>query len=312
MKPAAPDPRAPSLRTRCAPALEQALARAAASLDTQARTALRAFVRAQLAADGGFRGRSGDGDLYYTVFGLECARALEIDVPVEPIRRFVESRLDASLDFVHLTCLVRCIEILAPDGAPLACGAGLSERLARHACAEGGYHRHPARRRGSVYESFIGALAAESLREALPNPGGLGAILAGLGKASGGFVNSEGWGVASTPASAAALLLLHELGEPLPPKSVAWLLGQQRAGGGFAAAPLAPISDLLSTATALHALNRIGALQGVAIDRCLDFVTGCWDDSGGFHAHAFDRRPDCEYAFYGLLALGNLVAPGGI
>lgn len=309
MKPAAPDPVAPSLRTRCAAGLQRALARAAASLDTLARAALGALVRAQLAADGGFRGRSGNGDLYYTVFGLECARALELDVPVEPIRRFVESRLDAPLDFVHLTCLVRCIEILTPGNAPLACGAGLSEQLARHACAEGGYHRLPGQRRGCVYESFIGALAAESLGEAVPNPAGLGAILSGLGKASGGFVNRDGWGAASTPVSAAALLLLRELREPLPPKSVAWLLGQQRAGGGFAAAPLAPASDLLSTATALHALNRIGALRGVAIDSCLDFVTGCWDDSGGFHAHAFDPRPDCEYAFYGLLALGNLVAP---
>ncbi len=310
MSPAAPAPLVPRLRTRCAAALQRALARAASSLDTQARSALSAFVRAQLAADGGFRGRTADGDLYYTMFGLECARALELDLPVEPIRRFVESRLDAPLDFVHLTCLARCIEKLAPGGAPPACGAGLSERLARHACAEGGYHRQPGQRRGSVYESFIGALAIESLDEPLPNPAGLGAILASLGKASGGFVNSDGWGAASTPVSAAALLLLHELGEPVPPKRVAWLLGQQRAGGGFAAAALAPVSDLLSTATALHALNRIGAIESVAIDSCLEFVTGCWDDSGGFHAHALDPTPDCEYAFYGLLALGNLVAPG--
>ncbi len=312
MKPAWTDPPSVGLRTCCAEALQRALARGAASLDTQARSALSGYVYGQLGEDGGFRGRAAAGDLYYTVFGLECARALGLDLPLDRIRAFVETRQDAPLDFVHMTCLARCLDLLPSGGGSPASRARLSGQLAGHVCVEGGYHRQPGQRRGSVYESFLGALAAESLGEALPNPAGLSALLARLRRPSGGFVNSDGWGATSTPVSAAALLLLCELGQPVPAQSVEWLAGRQRAGGGFAAASLAPLSDLLSTATALHALNRIGSLQAVEIESCLGFVTGCWDDSGGFHAHGLDRTPDCEYTFYGLLALGNLVAETGM
>jgi hypothetical protein len=41
----------------------------------------RAFLHGQLAPDGGFRGRDGNSDLYYTVFGLEASVALDADIP---------------------------------------------------------------------------------------------------------------------------------------------------------------------------------------------------------------------------------------
>ena len=70
--------------------------------------------------------------------------------------------------------------------------------------------------------------------------------------------------------------------------------------------PHAPLPDLLSTATALHALT---ALQ-VPLDRvkepCLDFIDTLWTNAGAFHGHWGDDAVDCEYTFYGLLALGHL------
>jgi hypothetical protein len=52
----------------------------------------------------------------------------------------------------------------------------------------------------------------------------------------------------------AAITLLHQLEMPLNPDAGHWILNQMHPSGGFLAMPMAPIPDLLSTATALHAL----------------------------------------------------------
>jgi hypothetical protein len=39
---------------------------------------------------------------------------------------------------------------------------------------------------------------------------------------------------------------------------------------------------------------------------CLDFVDSLWSNAGGFHGHWGDDHLDCEYTYYGLLALGHL------
>jgi hypothetical protein len=100
--------------------------------------------------------------------------------------------------------------------------------------------------------------------------------------------------------------IFWELGHPAPNGSLPWLIQRCSRQSGFAAAPLVPVPDLLSTATALHALSQFNSLPPEITDRCLDFVIGLWDESGGFVGHALDRTPDCEYTFYALLALGNL------
>jgi hypothetical protein len=41
-------------------------------------------------------------------------------------------------------------------------------------------------------------------------------------------------------------------------------------------------------------------------EACLDFVDSLWNAEGGFHGNWTDDELDCEYTFYGLLALGHL------
>ncbi len=64
--------------------------------------------------------------------------------------------------------------------------------------------------------------------------------------------------------------------------------------------------DLLSTATALHALAGLETSLDSIREPCLDFLDSLWDNAGGFHGHWADDTLDCEYTFYGLLALGHL------
>jgi hypothetical protein len=71
--------------------------------------AVREFLRRQLMPDGGFSGRDGRSDLYYTVFGLEASLALGVDLPHERINAYLDSfETGDSLDLVHLTSLTRC------------------------------------------------------------------------------------------------------------------------------------------------------------------------------------------------------------
>jgi hypothetical protein len=64
--------------------------------------------------------------------------------------------------------------------------------------------------------------------------------------------------------------------------------------------------DLLSTATALHALSALHAPFDDIREPCLDFVDSLWTSQGAFYGTWADETPDCEYTFYGLLALGHL------
>jgi len=111
----------------------------------------------------------------------------------------------------------------------------------------------------------------------------------------------------STNPTAGAVVLLNNLHLPINAEVGKWLRARLHAQGGFVAVPDAPIPDLLSTATALHALAALDVrLTEEQTESCLDFVDSLWDASGGFHGHWSDDYIDCEYTFYGLLALGHL------
>ena len=70
--------------------------------------------------------------------------------------------------------------------------------------------------------------------------------------------------------------------------------------------PHAPMPDLLSTATALHTLAGLQVPLESVKEPCLDFIDTLWTNEGAFHGQWADDHVDCEYTYYGLLALGHL------
>jgi hypothetical protein len=122
----------------------------------------------------------------------------------------------------------------------------------------------------------------------------------------GGFANQPGQTLGLTPSTAAVATLLHTLGGEYPPGLESWLLARCFTEGGFFAVPAAPIPDLLSTATALHALACMNAPLYAVREPCLDFIQTLWTGGGAFCGSWADPTPDCEYTYYGLLALGSL------
>ena len=283
------------------------VARLAPRLLGESSNLVRDFLRGQLQPGGGFPDRSGSGDLYYTVFGLESLVALQADIPVDEIRRFLSHyRAGESLDLVHLTCLARCWATLPPPRLDADSVAALVFRIEAFRSDDGGYHPRPGSPHGTAYHAFLALGAYQDLGVNVPRANDLCASLRSLQVANGGFANEPHTGTAATPATAAAVMVLRHLDAPVPDGTAAWLLARCHAGGGFLAAPAAPMPDLLSTATALHALTALHAPVEPIAERCLDFVDTLWTNRGAFYGTWADEAPDCEYTYYGLLALGHL------
>ncbi|MBL9126628.1 MAG: hypothetical protein JNL97_03220, partial [Verrucomicrobiales bacterium] len=69
---------------------------------------VREFFRRQIGPEGAARDRGGRPDLYYTIFAVAGAQALDVPLPTASIRSWLESHGDGhGLDFVHLGALAR-------------------------------------------------------------------------------------------------------------------------------------------------------------------------------------------------------------
>lgn len=257
---------------------------------------VRQFLLSRLQPDGGFAGRSGPSDLYYTVFGLEGLLALQSEIPAEATASFLSRFGDgANLDFVHLTCLARCwagVGGVAPHG--------VIARMSAFRREDGGFDA------GTVYTAFLALGAYQDLRAELPAPEALLRSLDAMRAADGSYSNRPGADVGLATSTAAAVMLQRHLGGTPDPELAQWLLQCVHPQGGFRAMPAAPIPDLLSTATALHALSAMHQPLDDIRENCLDFIDTLWTNRGGFHGNWGDHELDCEYTYYGLLALGHL------
>jgi hypothetical protein len=270
------------------------VARLAPSLLQEAADRVADFLLSQLNDDGGARDKSGKSDLYYTVFVLDGLVALRRDVPAR-VRPFLERHGDGEgLDLVHQACLARCWAAM-PKGS-FARADRLAERLEARREKDGGF--------GSLYSTFVAHGALEDLGRT-PKTDGVAALIASLAQPDGGYANGAEIPAATTPTTAGAVTLLHHLGEPVPPKAIEWLRARAADAGGFLAVPAAPIPDLLSTATALHALVAAHAPISDLKDKTLDFVDSLWTGQG-FCGTWDEEKPDAEYTYYALLSLGHL------
>ena len=259
------------------------------------------FVTEQLCDDGGFAGRAPGGDLYYTLFALAALEALGADVPAETPRFLKRFGPGDTLDLVHLSALARCWTHVPGGPGEGPARGGMLARLAELRCGGGGFSHVPHAPTPTAYGCFLALGAMQDLHVGVDD---FAPCIVRMRSADGGYANMPDMPVGSTPATAAAVVTLRQLDVPVDHRVAPWLLSQCR-GGGFVAAAAAPMPDLLSTATALHALAMLDAPLDDIRESCLDFVDSLWTGSA-FTANLADPRPDCEYTYYGLLALGHL------
>ena len=299
---------------------------------------VRDFLLRQITLEGGGADRAGRPDLYYTIFVLAGLEALQAEIPKASVEPFVSGFGDGeNLDFVHLGALARCRAAIGGTGAPPhvqtaqhhntgaasappsdASGKRAAERtfhladsllarLEKFRTADGGYDVKPGAAHGNAYGCFVALGAYQDLAREIPEALRMVQCLKFLETPDGAWGNVRGMRQGTVPATAAAITLLHQLGMPISAAAGDWLLAQIHSDGGWLAVPGAPLPDLLSTATALHALACLDRpLPDAQREKCLDFVDTLWSAEGGFHGHWADDALDAEYTFYGLLALGHL------
>lgn len=275
------------------------------------------YVRGLLNSDGGFRGRGSRSDLYYTVFGLSILVALDEPLPAREIAEYLRRFHDSGdLDLTHLGCLARCWAVLRtaaatgllPEAAlDDAARAALARKVEAWRSADGAFAQDAGEKHGTVPGCFLAVGACEDLSVSCGDTQAIARCVRSCQAEGGGLAIVPGEPIGSVPATAASVRVLFTLGQPLEAAWGRWLREQCFQGGGFVVHPICPEPDLLSTAVALHALEALG--QSLGDDdrrRCLGFVRGLRTEEGGFRGHADPEPSDCEYTFYGLLALGHL------
>lgn len=292
------------------------VARLAPKLLGEAAELVEGFIRRQQNDNGGFRDRKGASDLYYTVFGLDSLVALQAQPDFDRVENWLKSfGAGEGLDFVHLCCLARAWSAM-PDlnRFPADRRAELIERLESFRATDGGFHPQPGRPHGTAYGAFLALGAFQDLKQDLPDPLRLVQSLkfletrdrAWANERPEGFPDNEALAAGSTNATAAAISVLRNLQVPVARETGQWLLERLHREGGFCAAPGTPMPDLLSTATALHAISGLQLPIEPLREPCLDFIDTLWVNEGSFHGNWTDETLDVEYTFYGLLALGHL------
>lgn len=271
----------------CSQVLAETARRAALCLADESRAEIAAFIRGQQQPDGGFRGRASASDLYYTHFAVQALDALGEPLPVEALAGYLRDRPSAGgAELVHLACQA-CVSARVRPGCR---DDEALQGLGRFRIPGGGFREKADAGSSSAYACFLSVLAHEAQGVAVADPEALVASLRTMSPHV-------------TTAVAARAMLLAALGAP-EAAAADLLMSRAARKGGFRAATLVPIADLLSTATALCALRMLGQPLGGLRDSCTGFVESLWHDSGGFCGHWVDSTPDCEYTYYALLALG--------
>jgi prenyltransferase beta subunit len=246
--------------------------------------------------------------LYYTVFGLESLRALQQPIP-DSVRAYLQKFGDGStLDFVHRCCLARCWAIV--DSAGFAEREGLAAHILANRSRDGGFAQRCGEAQGNAYALYLAISALQDIAVPLPAVSELLTSLAGCRAADGGYGNHPKSATGTTPTTVSAVLVLHALGQPVDKSIIDWLKASRWPQGGFRANHQAPMPDLLSTATALHALACVQSAPNASqVEADLDYIDTLWTNSGAFHGHWAEDDVDVEYTYYGLLALGHLSLP---
>jgi geranylgeranyl transferase type-2 subunit beta len=275
----------------------------------------RAFVRSRQQPDGGFAGREGDSDLYYTSFAV---RSLAISGGLEPdearrIGAYLASHSPETLSIVDLLSWLSAVAIVSASGGGLSIQIDadrIAERLESVRTRDGGYARTTAGAAGSTYQSFLVALAYELIGRPLPSRDALVEFVHNRQRDDGGFVEIAPMKRSGTNPTAAAVALLGmfaAIDDDLR-DDVRGFLGDVKSDeGGFQANTRIPFADGLSTFTGLLSVQDLGLDDVIDSAAVRAFIAGQLEfPTGGFRGAAWDEQADVEYTFYGLGTLGLL------
>jgi geranylgeranyl transferase type-2 subunit beta len=284
------------------------------------------YLRTQQNPDGGFSGREGGSDLYYTGFalrGLAVLDALTSETAV-PAARFLADSLTRQATVVDFYSLLYACLLVQVSGGPDVLAASpadwpdrVAATLETYRTADGGYAKVPGHAGGgSTYHTFLVALCYELLARPLPRPAEVVRFVVSRRRDDGGFVEvapMRRGGTNPTAAAVGLLQLAEEWGEAgslsaeIREGVAVFLAEMPSMEGGLRANGRAPLADLLSTFTGAWTLAQMNALDRIDTEAALAYARSLETEGGGFHGGLWDEGLDVEYTFYGLGVLGLLL-----
>lgn len=262
--------------------------------------------------DGGFAGRQGASDLYYTGFALRGLGLLGALTPEIATRAgaFLQQRLTPTLpstDFYSLVYSAVLLELVAGIDVFAAAGqdrqAMVAAYLTRFWREEGGYAKTDSSPHPSTYHTFLAITCQQLVDLPLVDAAKTIQLVTSRRREDGGFVELAPLTQSGTNPTAAAiglLRMLEALDEPTRRDAAAFLAQMQSSEGGLRANGRIPVADLLSTFTGLVALADLGALSSLDLPAVHRYATSLESPTGGFRGGAWDDEADVEYTFYGL------------
>ena len=290
-----------------------------AGMDAARRDRHRSFLLSRQRPDGGFVGREGDSDLYYTSFavrGLAMLGGLDQHC-CETVSAWLRTHDWQRLGVIDLmNWLWLALAVQAFGGEDLLADAPpdwvdrIAARLESVRKADGGYAKSTEGAVGSTYHSFLVVLTYQLLGREVPRPGALVQFVYDRQREDGGFVEigpMRRSGTNPTAAAAAVLQFLGAMDVAMRSDVGAFLSEVRNDEGGLQANTRVPFADGLSTFTGLLTLQDLGLAGILDPER----VRGCYEQAlefptGGFRAATWDEAADVEYTFYGLGGLALL------
>jgi geranylgeranyl transferase type-2 subunit beta len=298
------------------------LAEGVGRLDESTRQRHTDYFLAAQQSDGGFAGREGGSDLYYTTFamrGLSILGELYGEV-ADRVEAFLKPQLSSHqtiVDFFSLFYAANLLKVSAgkdifADSDP-NWPRQVADFLGTLRREDGGYAKAPEGNAGSTYHTFLVLLVLQLIEQPIPEPEQVLHFLDSRRDAEGGWHEirvSKRPGTNPTAAAVGSLQILDGIDEAKDPELVAttldFLVEMQTDEGGLRANTRIPIADLLSSFTGALTLIDLQAFDEIDIEAYRKFVHAMQRDEGGFQAAAWDTAHDVEYSFYGLGCLALL------
>jgi geranylgeranyl transferase type-2 subunit beta len=294
-------------------------------LEENRRQRHREFLLSHQCNDGGFRGREGDSDLYYTAFAvrglglLGGLRSAECERLAGYLRQH-DWRSLGVIDLMNWLSVALAVQVYGGEDVlqDETAGDGWADAMAATLesvrTADGGYAKSTEGASGSTYHTFLVVLTYELLGKAVPRPKAVVQFLYDRQRDDGGFVEigpMKRSGTNPTAAAAATLMLLGGMDEELKSDIGEFLREVRSDEGGLQANTRIPFGDSLSTFTGLLSALDLGLDGIVDVDQAHAWLRGQLEfPTGGFRAATWDENADVEYTFYGLGLLA-LLREGG-
>ena len=282
------------------------------------------FVLGLQRDDGGFAGREGESDAYYTSFALRTLAItgrLEEEV-ADRAAAFVDQqldRVDGSVDFISTIFSASQIEAATGTSLLSTRNRQWKDRVVRAwqelRRDDGGFAKTIQGGSGSTYHTFLIVIASQLLELPVMDASCIIDFVRSRQREDGGFVEIAAMrrsGTNPTAAATALLTILSELDDPTRALTLEFLSNMQSDEGGLTANTRIPVADLLSTFTGLLTFANLAddAKTQVTVDlpAMSRYVMALEQSGGGFVGGVWDNEADVEYTFYGLGSLALLAS----